>query len=251
MTFIVVCTVVVLWGTARVPVTAQDATPLPLVQTLNARMAGALDPDATPIPDGEPEDEIAALLADIPQGRGEDGAFILGDPDAPITLIVFEDFACPHCQDYHETIVAFIRDHVATGEARLESRIFPTAGGQLSAAVAQVLECAERQQEGTYWTAYMALYELASARNYEQTPIIGVFEDLGIDIEAMIACAQEVDRVIVDVEYGQALGVRGTPAVMVRIGNDDATYITVDDVTYDRGAAPLEVLAAAVAAANA
>src|SRR5688572_21386745 len=27
------------------------------------------------------------VFGDIPQSRGEDGAFILGDPDAPVTLI--------------------------------------------------------------------------------------------------------------------------------------------------------------------
>ncbi len=227
---------------------AQESTPIPLIQTLNARMSGAFGGDATP--SASVADDFEALIESLPKSRTEDGAFVLGAADAPITLVVFEDFGCPHCQDYHETITAFIRDHVATGEAALETRIFPTAGGQLTAGVSQVLDCAETQQENIFWTAYMGLYDLALAGSYENDAIITLFEDLNIDITAALECAQTVERVTTDVEYGQSLGVAGTPAILVRIGDAEPTFITLNDVTYNRGSVPLDVLAEVVAEAN-
>src|SRR5688572_1885482 len=42
--------------------------------------------------------------ADIPFSRTVDGAPVLGDPDAPITIVEFADFACPPCQRYQPTM---------------------------------------------------------------------------------------------------------------------------------------------------
>src|SRR4051794_33993937 len=46
---------------------------------------------------------VTDIYSDIPQSRTEDGAFVLGDPDAPITIIEFLDWGCPHCQAYKPT----------------------------------------------------------------------------------------------------------------------------------------------------
>ena len=77
-----------------------------------------------------------------------DGGFVLGNPNAPITMIEFADFACPHCQEYHPMITQFLADYVVTGKAKFEYRVFPTAGGQLSEYTGQLLECAEEQKAG-------------------------------------------------------------------------------------------------------
>ncbi len=76
--------------------------------------------------------------ASIPQFRTADGGFVLGNPDAPFTVIEFADFYCPHCQEYHPEIQKFLTNYVATGKAEFEYRIFPTAGGQLSYYTGQV-----------------------------------------------------------------------------------------------------------------
>jgi protein-disulfide isomerase len=63
----------------------------------------------------------------IPQNRLEDGGFVLGNPEAPITVIEFADFACPHCQEYSPAIHDLIDEFVATGKAKLEYRMFISA----------------------------------------------------------------------------------------------------------------------------
>ena len=64
------------------------------------------------------QEDYFALFADIPQSRTEDGAFVLGDPDAPVTIVEFADFMCPHCQAYQTTVNRFIEQYVATGQAK-------------------------------------------------------------------------------------------------------------------------------------
>ena len=104
----------------------------------------------------------------IPQSRGEDGAFILGDPNAPVTLIEFADFVCPHCVTYEATVSQFIKDYVATGQAKLEYRMFPTAGGDMTRFAGQIAECADDQRPGAFWEAYALLYDMARNGQYNQ-----------------------------------------------------------------------------------
>jgi len=50
--------------------------------------------------------------ANIPVTRTEDGAFVLGNPEAAFTLVVFEDYNCGHCQSYEPTIKQFIKEYI-------------------------------------------------------------------------------------------------------------------------------------------
>ncbi|MCZ2098488.1 MAG: DsbA family protein, partial [Anaerolineae bacterium] len=101
---------------------------------------------------------LTDVFASLPQTRLPDGGFVVGEPDAPITIVEFLDYACPHCQDYRPVIDQVIMDYVAAGAAKYEVRIFPTAGGPVTYLVGQFLECAEEQRAGTFWDAYELLY---------------------------------------------------------------------------------------------
>ncbi|QCI79904.1 hypothetical protein E6W36_11505 [Hankyongella ginsenosidimutans] len=35
--------------------------------------------------------------------KTKDGGFIMGNPNAPIKLVEFASFTCPHCADFHKT----------------------------------------------------------------------------------------------------------------------------------------------------
>ena len=94
---------------------------------------------------------VASLDAydNIQQSRLADGGFVIGSPDAPITIVEFADFACPHCQDYSSTMKQLVEDYVATGMARLEYRMFVSAADPVYGPyTAQLAECAENQREG-------------------------------------------------------------------------------------------------------
>lgn len=181
-------------------------------------------------------------FGDIPQSRGEDGAFILGDPNAPVTIIEFADFACPHCQNYKPTMDQFIEEYVRPGFARFEFRTYPTAGGQLTYFAGLIAECAEEQVPGGFWAAHEYFYMLSSAGRFNERLGENLANEYDLDYEALLTCAETAEQVTTDIMFGQKNSVGGTPAVLVRYGDNPAEVIVVDGVRYDRGGVPYEIL---------
>lgn len=73
-----------------------------------------------------------------------------------------------------------------------------------------------------------------------------VVDDMGLDYSQILTCANASTRVETDVNLGRQIGVNGTPAVAIRYGDGDPTWIQIGGQTYDRGAVPYQVLASVV-----
>lgn len=183
--------------------------------------------------------------AGVYQGRTEDGAFILGDPEAPITIIEFADFMCPHCQNYESTVQAFIEEMVVTGQARFEYRMLPTQ--TLSPLVARVSECAGTQYAGGFWPVHAELFRLASSGQVTQDLARTIANHFDLDHAALLACVDTAQQVEIDTDYAVLMGVSGTPAIRVRYGDSPAQAISEQ---YARGGVPLDVLRSVVQAAQ-
>ncbi|KKJ78049.1 hypothetical protein WH95_04730 [Kiloniella litopenaei] len=67
---------------------------------------------------------------------------ILGDKNAPVTIIEYASLTCPHCADFHTgTLPEVKKNWIETGKARLVYRHMPLDGVALrGAAVAECLE---------------------------------------------------------------------------------------------------------------
>lgn len=195
------------------------------------------------VPEEAVIDETAIDYSEIPQSRTEDGAFILGDPDAPITIVEFADFMCPHCQNYHSTVQEIINTYVATGEARFEYRFFPVVDPNLSPLTARMAECADILNPGSFWQAHDVLYGITTLQFDSLTPFTFAART-GIDYDEMVACVgSDANQVAIDVEVGQTAGVSGTPSIMVRYGDGDLEDIEIDGETVPRSSVPFELLA--------
>src|SRR5690349_12070288 len=55
-------------------------------------------PAEAPIPTG-----AEAAYAGIPQSTTADGFPVLGSDDAPVKVIEYASFDCPHCLEFHQT----------------------------------------------------------------------------------------------------------------------------------------------------
>ncbi len=190
------------------------------------------------------ERAFALLLSEqLPQNRTVDGAFILGALDAPITLIEFADFACPHCQNYHPEIVQFITELVASGEAAYEFRFLPTAGGERTIFMGHVLACAEDQQAGAFWRGYFLAWRYIESEVYFTNFLAQKLAfDLNLDYDDLLACTDESARVATDLTYALELGAAGTPSVFIRYGDSPAQRVVFAERTYDSGGVPFNVL---------
>lgn len=51
---------------------------------------------------------------------------VLGNQEAPVDIVVFQEFSCPHCQAFHEEIFEWIQSsYISTGKAKCT--VIPTA----------------------------------------------------------------------------------------------------------------------------
>lgn len=71
-----------------------------------------------------------------------DDEHILGDPDAPITIIEYSSLTCPHCASFHQdTLPQLKKEWIEPGKARLVYRHYPL--DRLALAAALMTNCFE------------------------------------------------------------------------------------------------------------
>ena len=163
--------------------------------------------------------EQAVDYSQIPQNRTDDGAFILGDPAAPITIVAFEDFLCGHCQSYKSTVDQLISQFVAKGLARFEYRFTPVVDPAYSRLTAQLAECADTLRPGSFWNAHDLLYELASARRFSDNSARAFADQMNMSYTDLLECSADASQVDIDTRFATQLQVRGTPTVFFRMGD--------------------------------
>ncbi len=102
----------------------------------------------------------------------------IGKPDAPVTIVAYEDFQCPHCQDFTAALEKTILDDlVASGAARFEFKPRFVIGPE-STTAAMAAECAADQ--GRFWEYHDILFD--SLRKNPRANQISDFEKLAVTI---------------------------------------------------------------------
>ena len=147
---------------------------------------------------------------------------LLGDPDAPATIIAFEDFMCPVCRRFEETVFPQIEEElVATGKANMAFINFQFIGpGSTTAGIAG--ECAYEQDPEAFWDYKTIIYRAQGPESEDwATPerLVELASYQGsLDTEALAQCIEErryADEVRQDYEIAVAAGATGTPTVLV------------------------------------
>lgn len=190
------------------------------------------------------DDTTESVYANLHKERTDDGAFIIGEPSAPVTIIVFEDFLCGHCQRYRPIMHDILVNYVANGKARLEFRMFPVIDRQYSPLLMKTAECADVLSPGLFWEAHDILFDAATDGNLTLEIGTYVAEMLSLDADAMAACIETAEQYQIDGRYGQSLGVTGTPSLRVSVNGSAPDIISYDGTPLEGGAVPYEVIAA-------
>ncbi|MBT8398777.1 MAG: DsbA family protein [Gemmatimonadetes bacterium] len=163
---------------------------------------------------------------------------VKGDPDAPVTVIVFGDYLCNHCGAFSlRERPRLEEEYVNTGKARLVFYDFvlnpaPEVGAFLAARAAR---CAGDQSR--FWEFHDRLYRSQVTWAMERDKL-AVFEEygeaVGLDGGEFKAClnsdryAQEVSA---NWELARALNLGGTPAVLV--GAEGGMSRTLPDYYFE------------------
>ena len=162
---------------------------------------------------------LASPLSARAAGKGEKpGDLALGDPDAPVTVIEYFSFTCPHCRWFHMNIFNRLKpDYVDTGKVRYVARDFPLNAPALEAAV--LAHCAG---PGRYFAFVDVLFETfddwASSRDYTDK-LAQISELGGVSRERFDACLADKElenSIFQSIASGQAeYEVSGTPTLIV------------------------------------
>lgn len=147
----------------------------------------------------------------MPVAAGRD--HILGREDAPVTLVEYGDFECPHCRRAHEQMGGLLE---TAGEmVRLVFRHFPLS--QVHAHAERAAEGAEAAgAQGKFWEMYDLLFENQEA--LENEDLAGYAQRLGLDVaqfEKGLADRTYRQRVSEDFRAGIRSGVNGTPTFFI------------------------------------
>jgi protein-disulfide isomerase len=138
---------------------------------------------------------------------------VRGSPEAPVTIVEFEDFQCPFCkkaQAIMDQVLVHYKDRV-----KLVHRDFPLDSlHPASRSVHEAARCAGEQ--GKFWEYRGQLYSTGTAAGAEQLDKFAA--EAKLDVGAFKNCVESGKfkaAVLKDEEEGTRLGVEGTPAFFI------------------------------------
>ena len=164
------------------------------------------------------------------------GSPIMGDSNAPITILEWGDYQCTFCYKFHQNTLDVINeDFIKTGKVKLVFKDFPLNGPD-SLLAAEAAYCAEDQQK--YWQYHDELYKNwgGERTGWVTREALDRFA-VTVDLELMKfnTCLDEhkyQNKVIMLHEFGKEIGIDATPSFLVF---NDQKIIKI------RGNQPLEV----------
>lgn len=144
---------------------------------------------------------------------------VLGDENAPVTVIEYADFQCPVCKRAETSIISELeKTYVQQGKVKIEFRMFPIIG-QESFNAAQAADAARDQ--GKFWEYHDALYNaqgVENGGNYTYEKLVALAKDVGLDVpefEATLSAGKYLAAIQEEKDEADANGVSSTPTFFV------------------------------------
>ena len=148
----------------------------------------------------------------------------MGLADAPVLVEVWEDFQCPACKTFSESVEPLIAEtYVANGDVRYVFRHFPFIDGQSATKESQnsakASMCASEQER--FWDYHDMLFANWDGENrgsFNDKRLIAFAETLDLDMAAFNDCFDDntyKTEIDADKNNGVQIGVTGTPSVFV------------------------------------
>jgi protein-disulfide isomerase len=149
--------------------------------------------------------------------------YVMGRPDAPLTMVEFTDLQCPFCRQFAITSFEEIKKNwIDTGKLRYISRDFPLDFHAQAMPAARAARCAGEQ--GKFWELRMALMKNANLLTADY--IAKTAAGLKLEPNAFAACAASTKydaEIQAEMQEGAKLGVAGTPTFV--LGRTTATAV--------------------------
>lgn len=140
----------------------------------------------------------------------------IGDPNAPVIMEIYSNYACSHCRDFSEyNLQPLIAEYVKTGKVYLIYRSFNQAPNDDSGKAAQAAYCAGDQ--GKFWQMGDVIFANYYT-GFTSPLLIDMANYIGIDTDTFKQCLNSgkySDQIKLDWEVGLAAGITGTPSFTI------------------------------------
>ena len=149
-----------------------------------------------------------------------------GDAGAPVTLVEYGDYECPHCGHAHPIVKSI--QHRLGRKLRFVFRNFPLAEAHPHARhAAEAAEAAADQ--GKFWQMHDAIFE--NQTQLEDEDLVATARRLRLDAQGIARALEEgtyTARVREDFRSGIRSGVNGTPTFFINGERYDGSWADED-----------------------
>ncbi len=155
----------------------------------------------------------------VVEGDFVDDDAILGDVDAPVTIIEFSDFQCPYCVKFYKDTLPQIKEkYIDTGKVRFVYRDFPLSFHKAAVPAALISECAAEQGgDEVYFQMHDKVFDTILS-GFDEDELIAYAVELGIDETELRTCLEDEAmeaEIYKDMADAQSAGISGTPGFLV------------------------------------
>lgn len=153
---------------------------------------------------------------------------VLGNPNAPVKLILFSDFECPFCKTFHEDTVRKIATDY-DGKVAIAFRQFPIHSQSGKEAIAS--ECvASLGGNDKFWAFVDEIFAITPSNDgLDLSELPKIAEKVGVNVNDFNACltSGKFDaKITADMQDAKVAGLQGTPYTIVIAPSGDAIPIS-------------------------
>lgn len=156
---------------------------------------------------------------------------VLGNADAPVTVVEFSDYECPFCKRHFEQTYSQLKtNYIDTGKVKLVFRDLPLSfHDPLATKEAIAANCAREQgNDETYFKMHDALFETTTSNGSGMTmdQLYGLATKVGINADNFKSCIDAdkyKDEVSKDLADAGAAGATGTPSFVIGKSGDEVS----------------------------
>lgn len=162
---------------------------------------------------------------------------VMGNADAPITIIEYASLTCPHCASFHKEILPKLKSEwIDTGKAKLIYRDFPTSPVGPSLAASMIARCVAKDR---YFTFLDAFYRAQKTwvNNPNPTAALGQMARLGGMSEADFDQCLKNEALLTGIRQraqqgNTEFGVQSTPSLVIngRLYPGNRSYDDLADI---------------------
>ncbi len=151
---------------------------------------------------------------------------VLGEDDAPVTIIEFSDYQCPFCRKFwQDTFTQLKEDYIDTGKVKFVYRDYPLNFHPMAIPAAEAANCArEKGGDEAYFKMHDKMFEeqnkldggsVQSTVQFTKEDLKKWAKDIGYNIDSCLDSGKHAQEIQDDFADGGSAGVQGTPAFFI------------------------------------